>query len=70
VRAVGVQSLTGYANTSSSRTASRARRSISSTRLPPNKTDFFREPDHFRFLVDQAIPELMAAQRGNGRARR
>jgi len=24
-----------------------------------NKTDFFREPDHFDFLVDEAIPELL-----------
>lgn len=25
-----------------------------------NKTDFFREPDHFEFLVRKAIPDLMA----------
>jgi chemotaxis protein methyltransferase CheR len=25
-----------------------------------NKTDFFREPDHFDFLVQKAVPELMA----------
>jgi chemotaxis protein methyltransferase CheR len=25
-----------------------------------NKTDYFREPDHFDFLVKKAIPELMA----------
>src|SRR5581483_4639628 len=25
-----------------------------------NKTDFFREPDHFDFLIDEAIPQLMA----------
>jgi chemotaxis protein methyltransferase CheR len=25
-----------------------------------NKTDFFREPEHFEFLVRKAIPELMA----------
>src|SRR5262249_45170554 len=25
-----------------------------------NKTDFFREPDHFDFLIDQAIPELLS----------
>lgn len=24
-----------------------------------NKTDFFREPAHFRFLTDRALPELM-----------
>ena len=32
-----------------------------------NKTEFFREPDHFRFLVDRAVPQLVAASRGNGR---
>jgi chemotaxis protein methyltransferase CheR len=25
-----------------------------------NKTDFFREPDHFDFLVNKALPELIA----------
>jgi chemotaxis protein methyltransferase CheR len=25
-----------------------------------NKTDFFREPEHFEYLVQKAIPELMA----------
>lgn len=29
-----------------------------------NKTDFFREPAHFRYLVDVAVPELVA--RGDG----
>ena len=31
-----------------------------------NKTEFFREPDHFRFLAEQAVPQLLA--RTNGRA--
>ena len=31
-----------------------------------NKTDFFREAGHFEFLVQQAIPDLMARS-GNGR---
>lgn len=32
-----------------------------------NKTDFFREPDHFRFVADQAIPELLAKRQvGHG----
>jgi chemotaxis protein methyltransferase CheR len=30
-----------------------------------NKTDFFREPKHFNFLVDRALPEM--AERINGR---
>ena len=25
-----------------------------------NKTDFFREPGHFDFLVEKALPELIA----------
>lgn len=31
-----------------------------------NKTDFFREPAHFDFLVDKALPELTASD-GGGR---
>ncbi len=31
-----------------------------------NKTDFFREPGHFGFLVDKALPELTAGE-GGGR---
>jgi chemotaxis protein methyltransferase CheR len=31
-----------------------------------NKTDFFREPRHFNFLVEQALPELTAPN-GGGR---
>ena len=27
-----------------------------------NKTDFFREPDHFEYLVRKAIPDLVTAQ--------
>jgi chemotaxis protein methyltransferase CheR len=30
-----------------------------------NKTDFFREPDHFDYLVDKAVPELMERKSGN-----
>ena len=34
-----------------------------------NKTDFFREPQHFDFLVKKALPDLMA-RRGSGTRRR
>jgi chemotaxis protein methyltransferase CheR len=27
-----------------------------------NKTDFFREPEHFQFLLEKAIPDLMAGR--------
>ncbi|MFZ0421218.1 MAG: protein-glutamate O-methyltransferase [Candidatus Sulfotelmatobacter sp.] len=29
-----------------------------------NKTDFFREPDHFDFLAQKALPDLMSRNRG------
>jgi chemotaxis protein methyltransferase CheR len=32
--------------------------------MTTNKTEFFREPDHFRFLTEQAVPRLMANTRG------
>jgi chemotaxis protein methyltransferase CheR len=28
-----------------------------------NKTDFFREPEHFRFLTEEAVPALLGARR-------
>ncbi len=28
--------------------------------MTTNKTEFFREPDHFRFLAEQAVPRLLA----------
>jgi len=28
-----------------------------------NKTDFFREPDHFRYLAEEAVPRLRAERR-------
>jgi chemotaxis protein methyltransferase CheR len=28
-----------------------------------NKTEFFREPEHFRFLVDHAVPQLISERR-------
>ena len=31
-----------------------------------NKTDFFREPGHFNFLVEKALPELTAREGGGG----
>jgi chemotaxis protein methyltransferase CheR len=36
--------------------------------MTTNKTEFFREPDHFRFLADTAVPRLMASSRtGTGK---
>jgi chemotaxis protein methyltransferase CheR len=68
VRAVGVQSLTGYCQYLFEQNGLEGEAIHLIDAVTTNKTDFFREPDHFRFLVDQAIPELLAAQRGNSRA--
>jgi chemotaxis protein methyltransferase CheR len=32
--------------------------------MTTNKTEFFREPDHFRFLADHVMPRLMSTARG------
>lgn len=33
-----------------------------------NKTDFFREPEHFQFLTEQGLPELLAKRRAGDRS--
>ncbi|MBF0536894.1 MAG: protein-glutamate O-methyltransferase [Nitrospirae bacterium] len=33
--------------------------------ITTNKTDFFREPQHFEYLVNKALPELIRMQRRN-----
>jgi chemotaxis protein methyltransferase CheR len=68
VRAVGVQNLTSYCQYVFEQNGLEGEAIHLIDAITTNKTDFFREPDHFRFLVDQAIPELLAAQRGNVRA--
>jgi chemotaxis protein methyltransferase CheR len=67
-RAVGVQSLTGYCQYLFEQNGLEGEAIHLIDAVTTNKTDFFREPDHFRFLVDKAIPELLSAQRGNSRA--
>jgi len=37
--------------------------------ITTNKTDFFREPDHFEYLIRKAVPDLMTAD-GSGVKRR
>jgi chemotaxis protein methyltransferase CheR len=68
VRAVGAHSLESYCRYLFDQDGLQAEAVSLIDAVTTNKTDFFREPDHFRYLVDQAIPELMAAQRGNSRA--
>lgn len=35
--------------------------------ITTNKTDFFREPQHFEFLFEKALPDLMIARKGNAK---
>ena len=35
--------------------------------ITTNKTDFFREPSHFSYLTDKALPTLQSGQSFNGR---
>jgi chemotaxis protein methyltransferase CheR len=68
VRAVGVPSLAGYCQYVFEQNGLEGEAIHLIDAVTTNKTDFFREPDHFRFLVNEAIPAIMAAQRGNTRA--
>ena len=36
--------------------------------ITTNKTDFFREPEHFRYLAEHAVPQLMPGRATNGRS--
>src|ERR1700761_6632272 len=31
--------------------------------ITTNKTEFFREPEHFRFLAEEAVPQIVASRR-------
>src|SRR5437879_1961041 len=33
-----------------------------------NKTEFFREPEHFRFLAEDAVPQLISERRSAARS--
>lgn len=35
--------------------------------ITTNKTDFFREPEHFRYLVEKALPDVEKKRQLNGR---
>jgi len=59
MRAVGVPSLTDYCRYLFEQEGLAGEAISLIDAVTTNKTDFFREPDHFDFLVDEAIPELL-----------
>jgi len=66
-RAVGVQTLGDYCRYLFEQNGLEGEAVSLIDAVTTNKTDFFREPEHFHFLVDQAVPELMAARPRNTR---
>jgi chemotaxis protein methyltransferase CheR len=60
MRAVGVPSLASYCQYLFERNGLEDEAIGLIDAVTTNKTDFFREPDHFDFLVGQALPELTA----------
>jgi chemotaxis protein methyltransferase CheR len=59
VRALGIGSLTDYCRYLFDQ-AGLDREAVNLIdAVSTNKTDFFREPEHFRFLAEQAVPELI-----------
>ncbi len=59
VRALGVGSLTDYCRYLFEQDGLGGEAVSLIDAVSTNKTDFFREPDHFRFLAEQAVPQLL-----------
>ncbi len=59
VRALGVGSLTDYCRYLFEQDGLDREAVSLIDAVSTNKTDFFREPDHFRFLTEQALPQLL-----------
>lgn len=60
VRAVGAKSLSDYCEYLFNGDGLESETIGLIDAVSTNKTDFFREPDHFRYLVEHAVPELVA----------
>jgi chemotaxis protein methyltransferase CheR len=65
MRALGIQAFRDYCSYLFSPGGMEQERHHMIDVVTTNKTDFFREPSHFEFLVNTVLPELIAAQ-GSG----
>lgn len=63
VRKLKIPSLEEYCNYLFSPEGMKLERSNMIDAITTNKTDFFREPDHFDYLVQQVLPELISENR-------
>ena len=64
VRDTGATSLADYCHTLFERDGMRTEAVHLIDAVTTNKTDFFREPDHFQILTQQVLPALVADRRG------
>jgi chemotaxis protein methyltransferase CheR len=66
VRALGMPSLARYCRHLFDEGGMQAEAVHLIDAVTTNKTDFFREPEHFRVLRDVALPQLLSERRANG----
>ncbi|UJW85031.1 CheR family methyltransferase [Devosia sp. SL43] len=64
VRALGLPGLDAYASYLFQRDGLDAERPHLINAVTTNKTDFFREPEHFDLLESRLVPDLLALRRG------
>ena len=64
VRALGLTSLDHYASHLFDHDGLSAERVHLINAVTTNKTDFFREPEHFELLQNRLVPDLLALRRG------
>jgi chemotaxis protein methyltransferase CheR len=64
VRDLGLDSIDAYCEHLFSSAGAETERVHIINAITTNKTDFFREPQHFDFLTGTALPELMGSGRG------
>lgn len=67
MRAVGESSLSGYCSYLFDRGGLETEIVHVIDAVTTNKTDFFREPEHFDFLAKRAVPDLLAGRAGRGK---
>ena len=68
VRALGMPSLAQYCRHLFDEGGMQAEAVHLIDAVTTNKTDFFREPEHFRVLRDMALPQLLTGRRATGPA--
>jgi chemotaxis protein methyltransferase CheR len=66
LRALGIESIGEYCKHVFERGGLQAEAVHLIDAVTTNKTDFFREPEHFRLLSEKIVPELLGREKANG----